>query len=60
MVGFIAPTVDYTMEALYSITEICPHVIAEIRTLTAECGCETTVLVCIDCGKQLSDPKTEC
>ena len=38
----------------------CPHIIAEIRTLTAQCGCETTAEFCIDCGEQLTKPKTEC
>ncbi|WP_220764691.1 hypothetical protein [Flavobacterium sp. UMI-01] len=44
----------------YSIKEVCPHDIAETRTLTATCGCETTVLICTECGEQLSKPKTEC
>lgn len=44
----------------YSITEVCPHDIAEIRTLHAECGCETTAVFCIECGEQLTKPKTEC
>jgi hypothetical protein len=44
----------------YSITEVCPHDIAVIRTITAECGCETTAEFCTDCGKRLTDPKTEC
>lgn len=44
----------------YSITEVCPHDIAVIRTLTAECGCETTAEFCIECQEQLTKPKTEC
>lgn len=45
---------------LYSITETCPHDIAEIKVITSAATCETTVLVCTECGKQLEDPKTEC
>lgn len=44
----------------YSITEICPHDIAETRVIESVGTCETTVLVCIECGKQLEKPKTDC
>jgi len=44
----------------YIIIEECPHDIAETRTLHAECGCETTAEFCIECEKQLTQPKTEC
>jgi hypothetical protein len=44
----------------YSITEICPHDIAEIRVLESVATCETTVLVCTECGEELENPKTEC
>ncbi|MWB92960.1 hypothetical protein GON26_01170 [Flavobacterium sp. GA093] len=44
----------------YSITEVCPHNIAEIKVLEATCGCEKTVIVCSDCRKELSEPKTDC
>lgn len=44
----------------YSITEVCPHDIAEIRVIESVATCETTVLVCIECGEQLTQPKTEC
>jgi hypothetical protein len=44
----------------YSITEVCQHDIAETRTLSAECGCETTAEFCIECGEQLTKSKTEC
>ena len=44
----------------YSITEICPHDIAEIRVIESVVTCETTVLVCTECGEYLSEPKTEC
>ncbi|MBP4139978.1 hypothetical protein [Flavobacterium geliluteum] len=43
-----------------SIIEVCLHDIAEIRTISVECGCETTQLVCAECGKELEPPKTEC
>ena len=38
----------------------CSHDKTCIRTLTAVLGCETTAEFCIECGKQLSQPKTEC
>jgi hypothetical protein len=44
----------------YSIREVCPHDITEIRVIAAVATCETTVLVCTECGKQLTQPKTEC
>lgn len=44
----------------YSITEICPHDIAEIKVIESVVTCEKTVLVCTECGKELEEPKTEC
>lgn len=44
----------------YSITVVCPHDIAEIKVIESIATCETTVLVCTECGKQLEKPKTEC
>jgi hypothetical protein len=44
----------------YSITEVCPHDISEIRVIESVATCETTVLVCTKCGAQLTKPKTEC
>jgi hypothetical protein len=44
----------------YSITEVCPHEIAEIKVIAVTCGCETTVLICTECKKELEPPKTEC
>jgi hypothetical protein len=44
----------------YSITEECPHDIAETRVIESVATCETTVLVCTQCGEQLTQPKTEC
>lgn len=54
------PSIKTLKMEKYSITEVCPHDIAEIRVLEAACGCETTVEVCTECGEQLSEPKTEC
>jgi hypothetical protein len=48
------------MEVNYSITEVCPHDIAETRVIESVATCETTVLVCTQCGKHLTEPKTEC
>jgi len=44
----------------YSITEVCPHNIAVIKVIETVVTCETTVLVCTECGKELEQPKTEC
>lgn len=44
----------------YSITVICPHDIAIIKVLESIVTCETTVLVCTECGEELEKPKTEC
>lgn len=44
----------------YSITEVCPHDIAEIKIISTCVTCETTQLVCSDCGEALEEPKTEC
>lgn len=44
----------------YSITEVCSHEIAEIKVLYTCVTCETTQLVCCDCGEKLEEPKTEC
>lgn len=44
----------------YSITEICPHDIAETRVIESVATCETTAEFCIECGEQLTQPKTDC
>ena len=44
----------------YSVTEVCPHWIAETRTLSVQCGCETTAEFCVVCGEILTEPKTDC
>lgn len=44
----------------YSIKEVCPHDIAEIKVLESVVTCETTQLVCAQCGEALEPPKTEC
>jgi len=44
----------------YSITVVCPHDIAKIKVLESIVTCETTVLVCTECGEELEKPKTEC
>lgn len=38
----------------------CSHTTTKIRVLESVATCEKTVLVCTACGKQLSEPKTEC
>ncbi|WP_348814095.1 hypothetical protein [Flavobacterium maritimum] len=44
----------------YSIIEVCPHDIAETRVIESCATCETTVLVCTECGEQLEKPKIDC
>lgn len=44
----------------YSIKETCPHDIAELKVIAVAATCETTVLICCDCGQELEEPKTEC
>ena len=44
----------------YSITETCPHDIAEIKVIYTCVTCETTQLVCTSCGEKLEEPKTDC
>jgi hypothetical protein len=44
----------------HSITEICLHDIAELRVIAVAGTCETTVLICSDCGKELEEPNTDC
>jgi len=56
----IAQTAVYIMEKSYSITEECPHDIAETRVIESVATCETTAEFCIECGEQLTQPKTDC
>lgn len=44
----------------YSITEVCPHDIAEIKVIATVGTCETTVLVCTECKEQITESKTDC
>jgi hypothetical protein len=58
--GLAVKIADCTMEQNYSITEICTHNISEIRVIKSVATCETTVLVCTECGEHIETPKTEC
>lgn len=44
----------------FSITEVCPHDIAVIKVIATLVTCETTQLVCVECGQALEEPKTDC
>ena len=44
----------------FSITEICKHIDQLTEVIEVTATCETTIQVCADCGKQLTEPKTEC
>lgn len=47
-------------EKYYSITEVCPHKIIYLKVIESIVNCETTVEVCEDCGKIVTEPKTDC
>jgi hypothetical protein len=36
------------------------HETTEIKVINAIVTCETTVIICSECKKELSEPKTEC
>jgi hypothetical protein len=38
----------------------CNHKDKKIETIKVTATCETTVLVCTECNKYLSEPKIEC
>jgi hypothetical protein len=42
------------------ITIPCQHVKTHIKVKESIATCETTVEVCSSCGKELTQPKTEC
>lgn len=44
----------------YSINEVCPHNITYLKVIESVVTCETTVEVCEDCGKILTEPKIDC
>ncbi len=52
--------VDDITESIYSVTEVCPHNIVYLKVIESIVTCETTVEVCQDCGKILTEPKTNC
>lgn len=61
MIGYFMGLKDaLNMMEDYKCDEVCSHRIAETRTLSTQCGCETTAEFCAVCGEQLTKPKTEC
>lgn len=44
----------------YSIEEVCPHHVVELKVICTAGTCETTVEQCDNCKKTLTEPKTEC
>ena len=40
--------------------EPCKHQLTRIKILKVTASCETTQLVCAECGEALKPPKTEC
>ncbi len=40
--------------------EKCKHELKRVKVLESTATCETTVLVCMECGQELEPPKTEC
>lgn len=57
---FIGLSDALSMVEDYSINEVCPHWITKTKTLSVQCGCETTAEFCAVCGEQLTKPKTDC
>ncbi|MBB4117887.1 hypothetical protein GGR32_000159 [Mesonia hippocampi] len=45
-----------------SYQDVCKHPeeAKYLKVLKATANCETTVIACRFCGKQLTEPKTEC
>ena len=44
----------------HTVTEVCHHPNRALLVLHNACTCETTVEVCVDCNKHLSERKTDC
>lgn len=44
----------------YKITEECQHDIVHVKVVQSTTTCETTVEVCELCGKEVTEPKTDC
>lgn len=44
----------------FSIFEVCLHPNQITEVVSCVCNCETTVQVCLDCDKVLTEPKTDC
>jgi len=42
-----------------SLIEECTHQTVHITVIAQMLTCETTVLVCSDCGKKLTEPETD-
>jgi len=38
----------------------CPHHSQSLKVVNSICGCETTVIICDKCKKELTKPKTDC
>lgn len=51
---------NYTRATNYSIKEECKHPLRITRVISTTATCETTVEECTDCGKTLTQPKTNC
>ena len=58
--GFADAKAKFDKEQNYSIEEICPHDVVEVKVLCTLGTCETTVEQCEECKKILTKPKIEC
>lgn len=38
----------------------CKHLDKRTKVISSTFTCETTVVICLDCNKELTEPKTEC
>ncbi|QSS96608.1 hypothetical protein [Psychroflexus sp. ALD_RP9] len=43
-----------------SFFDDCKHEHTHKKSISSHTNCETTAIFCLDCGRQLSQPKTDC
>lgn len=48
------------MADIYNIEVNCDHLETFLKVIGSAATCETTLIVCTDCGEILSNPKTDC
>jgi hypothetical protein len=48
-----------SLPSFYELPDDCAHQDRHIKVISIGLGCETTVIACVDCGKHLTEPKTD-